>query len=151
MKWLYFFLYENNNTYSFVCFNSRNILTDVHVSPCQREKLSGADPRFFFGGGALVSYSTSTPINHKVFFFFLQNTSCIRKPKRVYAALLNVLTQLVLFRFRIHGTLTTDPWPRANPLDAVYKFRRIIAHTTGTNPLYWNWKEQYWSGSPGKG
>ena len=34
---------------------------------------SGADPGFFFwqgrgGGGALVSYSTSTPINHIVFF-----------------------------------------------------------------------------------
>ena len=33
--------------------------------------------RIFFGGGALVSCSTSTPINHIV--FFLQNTSCIRK------------------------------------------------------------------------
>ena len=31
---------------------------------------SGADPRFFLGGGALVSFSTSTPINHIVFFFF---------------------------------------------------------------------------------
>ena len=40
---------------------------------------SGADPGFFSGGGALVSCSTSTPINHIV--FFLQNTSCIRKPQ----------------------------------------------------------------------
>ena len=32
------------------------------------------------GGGALVSCSTSTPINHIV-FFLLQNTSCIRKPQ----------------------------------------------------------------------
>ena len=39
----------------------------------------GADPGFFVGGGALVSCSTSTPINHLV--FFLQNTSCIRKPQ----------------------------------------------------------------------
>ena len=31
------------------------------------------------GGGELVSCSTSTPINHIV--FFLQNTSCIRKPQ----------------------------------------------------------------------
>ena len=38
----------------------------------------GADPGFFLGGGALVSCSTSTPINHIV---FLQNTSCIRKPQ----------------------------------------------------------------------
>ena len=33
-----------------------------------------ADPGFFLGGVALVSCSTSTPINH----IFLQNTSCIR-------------------------------------------------------------------------
>ena len=38
---------------------------------------SGADPGLFLGGGALVSCSTSTPINH--ILFFLQNTSCIRK------------------------------------------------------------------------
>ena len=31
--------------------------------------MSGADPEFFLaGGGALVSCSTSTPINHIVFF-----------------------------------------------------------------------------------
>ena len=41
--------------------------------------VSGADPGFFLGGGALVSCSTSTPINHIVFFF--QNTSCIWKPQ----------------------------------------------------------------------
>ena len=39
----------------------------------------GAYPGTFLGGGALVSCSTSTPINH--IFFFLQNTSCIRKPQ----------------------------------------------------------------------
>ena len=32
-------------------------------------KATGADPGFFLGGGALVSCSTSTPINHIVFFF----------------------------------------------------------------------------------
>ena len=42
---------------------------------------SGADPGFFLGGGALVSCSTSTPINHIV--FCLQNTSCIRKPQDI--------------------------------------------------------------------
>ena len=30
---------------------------------------SGADPGLFLGGGALVSCSTSTPINHILFFF----------------------------------------------------------------------------------
>ena len=44
-----------------------------------KETLTGADPGFFLGGGALVSCSTSTPINHIV--FFLQNTSLIRKPQ----------------------------------------------------------------------
>ena len=29
---------------------------------------TGADPGFFLGGGALVSSSTSTPINHIIFF-----------------------------------------------------------------------------------
>ena len=44
--------------------------------------MSGADPGFFLaGGGALVSCSTSTPINHIVFFLFGQSTSCIRKPQ----------------------------------------------------------------------
>ena len=38
----------------------------------------GADPGFFLGGGALVYCSTSTPINHIVFFGG-GNTSCIRK------------------------------------------------------------------------
>ena len=33
-------------------------------------KFSGADPGFFLGGGALVSCSTSTPINHIVSFSF---------------------------------------------------------------------------------
>ena len=31
---------------------------------------TGADPGFFLGGGALVSCSTSTLINHIVFFLF---------------------------------------------------------------------------------
>ena len=31
-----------------------------------------ADPGFFLGGGAHVSCSTSTPINHIVFFFFAE-------------------------------------------------------------------------------
>ena len=49
----------------FVCFAKNSVNT-------------GADPGFFVGGGALVSCSTSTPINYIV---FLQNTSCIRKPQ----------------------------------------------------------------------
>ena len=33
------------------------------------DSFAGADPGFFLGGGALVSCSTSTPINHAVFLF----------------------------------------------------------------------------------
>ena len=43
------------------------------------QNYSGADPGFFVGGGALVSCSNSTSINHIV--FVLQNTSRIRKPQ----------------------------------------------------------------------
>ena len=42
---------------------------------------TGADPGFFLGGGAVVSCSTPTPINHIVFCVCVQNTSCIRKPQ----------------------------------------------------------------------
>ena len=34
--------------------------------------ISGADPGFFLGWSALVSCSTSTPINHIVFFSFAE-------------------------------------------------------------------------------
>ena len=58
----------------------------------------GADPGFFSGGGALVSCSTSTAINHIVIIiFFLQNTSCIRKP------------QVISGGMRTTGTLPLDP------------------------------------------
>ena len=43
-------------------------------------KHSRGGSRIFLGGGGLVSCSTSRPINHIV-CFFLQNTSCIRKPQ----------------------------------------------------------------------
>ena len=55
-------------------------LVDSKQTECMFSSTAGADPGFFLGGGALVSCSASTPINHKV-FFFLQNTSCIRKPQ----------------------------------------------------------------------
>ena len=45
------------------------ILTLVDL---ETTKTSGVDPGFFLGGGALVSCSTSTPINHIVFFAWYQ-------------------------------------------------------------------------------
>ena len=47
-------------TQAHVTFNHKN--NSVKVS-------TGADAGFFLGGGALVSCSTSTPINHIVFFW----------------------------------------------------------------------------------
>ena len=58
---------------------------------------AGPDPGFSLGGGALVSFSTSTLINHIV-FFFLQNTSCIRKPQVISGG-----------RVRTPCTLPLDP------------------------------------------
>ena len=62
--------------YSSLCFLntfSRNICQNEYKMYCpdtlKRFSLeAGADPGFFLGGGALVSCSTSTPINHIVFF-----------------------------------------------------------------------------------
>ena len=50
---------------------TRNIFRHLKrnfVSP--RGHVTGADPGFFLGRGALVSCSTSTPMNHIVFFGF---------------------------------------------------------------------------------
>ena len=41
----------------------------VHIKRGEFRENAGADPGFFSGGGALVSCSTSTTINHIVFFF----------------------------------------------------------------------------------
>ena len=45
----------------------------LHVNSLQRfanwRSVTGADPGYILGGGALVSFSTSTPISHIVFFF----------------------------------------------------------------------------------
>ena len=72
----------------FICLGGKNLACEMMIRRfirVKREKTrsdpkgaTGADPGFFLGGGALVSCSTSTPINH---IFFWQNTSCIRKPQ----------------------------------------------------------------------
>ena len=46
---------------------------------CEQKPYPRGGSRIFFRRGALVSCSNSTPINHIV--FFLQNSSCIRKPQ----------------------------------------------------------------------
>ena len=40
---------------------------NVVIDGSENKPVTGADPGFFLGGGALVSCSTSTPINHIVF------------------------------------------------------------------------------------
>ena len=49
----------------------------IALSQYSGRSISGADPGFILGGGALFSCSTSTPINQIVW----QNTSYIRKPQ----------------------------------------------------------------------
>ena len=68
-----------NRYYSIPVFQNYVWKQTGTISRLFASKFSGADPGFFLGGGAPVSCSTSTPINHIV--FFSQNTSCIRKPK----------------------------------------------------------------------
>ena len=53
-----------------VCFPC--FLVSIVVVVALNSLVAGADPGFFLGGGALVSCSTSTPINHVVFFFFAE-------------------------------------------------------------------------------
>ena len=51
---------------------------DQHFKNSETWTYSRGGSRIFLGGGALISCSTSTPINHIVFFWKI--TSCIRKP-----------------------------------------------------------------------
>ena len=44
------------------------IVTNKQANKQNKNTMTGADPGFFLGGGALVPCSTSTPINHIVFF-----------------------------------------------------------------------------------
>ena len=66
---------KNRQNYPEKCFWSKEKETGVKILPRvsanRPSNNSGADPGFFLGGGALVSCSTSTPINHIVQFFFL--------------------------------------------------------------------------------
>ena len=72
--------------YLFMVACRRLLSTKKCKNPVKQQQNAGADPGFFLGGGALISCSTSTPINHIVFFCFLQNTSCIRKPQVISRA-----------------------------------------------------------------
>ena len=69
---------HHQTTYSFKGFQSEkdtlfktlnNKIVCLKTQGPENYSLSGADPGFFLGGAALVSCSTSIPINH--FFFFV--------------------------------------------------------------------------------
>ena len=84
---------------------------------------SGADPGFFLGGGSLVSCSTSTPINHIVFFW--QNTSCFRKPQVISGE----------WGVRTPCTLPLDPplWISGETLNGVFDIASQIITTSHRN------------------
>ena len=75
---LYFFViivsitmyYDEEHCKLFTAFNHQVIkeLACSRLSVGREHFFAGADPGFFLGGGALVSCSTSTSINHIVFF-----------------------------------------------------------------------------------
>ena len=48
---------------SLITYSGRSVLEKKRE---KNESYPGADPGFFLGGGALVSCSTSTPINHRI-------------------------------------------------------------------------------------
>ena len=75
------FLEILDNSVPFATESCRKFKPDVQVE-WKVLLVQGRIQDFFLGGGVLVSCSTSTPsINHIV--FFLQNTSCIRKPQAI--------------------------------------------------------------------
>ena len=88
----------------------------------------GADPGFFLGGRALVSCSTSTPINHIVFWFFLQNTICVRKPQVIPGGGAQPP----------HPPLDPPLEPRLTPSTQPTKLRRIPHHNScsASNLIY---------------
>ena len=65
------FLFLENRFCRFTTLHTRLAKAWAGIKSCVPKILClpGADPGFFLGGGALVSCSTSTPINHIVFFF----------------------------------------------------------------------------------
>ena len=64
------FLFRENRFCRFTALHTRLAKAWAGIKSCVPKILClpGADPGFFLGGGALVSCSPSTPINHIVFF-----------------------------------------------------------------------------------
>ena len=50
------------------CLAGAHMRNKIQTGPMVKQHYTGADPGFFLGEGALVSCSTSTPINHIVLF-----------------------------------------------------------------------------------
>ena len=60
---------EHNSTHTLLSAQMKNLNVSLLLNLNFYGLKAGADPGFFLGGGALVSCSTSTPINHIVLFF----------------------------------------------------------------------------------
>ena len=93
----------------------------------------GRIEHFFLGAGALVSCSTSAPINHiVVVVFFLQNTSRIRKPQVISEG----------GGVRTPCTLSLDPplyllmWKQRSPLLWLHNKSRLLQQK--------KWSEMVW-------
>ena len=84
-----------------------------------------AGAKIFLGGGALVSCSTSTPINHIVFFW--QNTSCIRKPQVISGG---------------GGAHSLHPPPRSAPALSRLPFVLEMEKLTRSNCFSWHWTKE---------
>ena len=95
------------------------------------QNYSGADPGFFLGGGALVSCSNSTPINHIV--FVLQNTSRIRKPQVISGA--GGCTPCTLPLDLPLELLTPNPIPRNVNYKIIIKIQASNGKNSKNRPL----------------
>ena len=89
--------------------------------------MAGADPGLFLGGSALISCSTSTPINHIV--FFLQNTSCIRKPQVISGGVCTPCT------LPLDPPLSEDFFRRFSA-EAVRKVKKLWRQTLPVTPCF---------------
>ena len=103
------------------CIESSNTKTSRQPK-LQRVWIRGRS-RIFLGGGSLVSCSTSTPINHIVFFW--QNTSCFRKPQVISGG----------WGVRTPCTLPLDPplWISGETLNGVFDIASQIITNSHRN------------------
>ena len=107
-------LHYRSHSKSTLCICEQKPYSMVFVSAYN----TGADPGFFVGGGALISCSTSTPINHSHSFFF-------------FCGIPVVLENCRSSRWGGGGMCTPCTLPQDPPL-ALSNETFLIAHFQGT-------------------